>query len=175
MFYDILWWLMAIYDVLWPFMSKEQSDGNCHIMSQLVVKCSNLSRRLSQIVVTFVSAVPFPLSFFGFAESSQRHNLLLARLILGQALFGVSQKGSRERCLLFLFFFWKWNGRNGKKTEEKGKKTEKIGTRKNSQKGKKGKQKKTEENGRKRKKTEAAPFRRPLLRNPWFQFACLRP
>ena len=55
-----------------------------------------------------------------------------------------SKKGSRERCLPVFFFFWKWNGKNGrkrKKTEENGKKTRK-------------KQKKTEENWRKLKKTE---------------------
>ena len=41
------------YDDLWRFMTfyvMEQRDGNCHKMSQVVVKCRKLSWRLSQIV-----------------------------------------------------------------------------------------------------------------------------
>ena len=44
-------------------MSMEQSDGNCHEMSQLVVKCCKVSWRLSLIVVTFVFR-----SFWVFAK-----------------------------------------------------------------------------------------------------------
>ena len=58
---------------------------------------------------------------------------------------GVSQQGSRERCLPVSFFFLKMKRKQKrKKTERNGKKTEENGK----------KWKKTEENGKKRKKTE---------------------
>ena len=46
----------------------EQRDGNCHKMSQVVVKCRKLSWRLPQIVVTFFFS--FPPSPFGFRRCS---------------------------------------------------------------------------------------------------------
>ena len=52
------------------------------------------------------------------------------------------------------------NGKKRNKTEENGKKRKENGKKTGK------KRKKTEENGRKRKKSEATPFRRPLLRNP---------
>ena len=78
---------------------------------------------------------------------------------------GVSQKGSRERCLPG-FFFMKW-----KKTERKGrkrKKRKKSEPRKNSQKGKKWKWKNKEETGRKRKKlgSDTVPATPLNLQNP---------
>ena len=83
--------------------------------------------------------------------------------------FGVSLKGSRERCLPV--FFWKLNGRNGKK----GRKREKKGKNRNpkrqkmeTEKKKRKNTEKKEENGRKRKKSEATPFQRPPVRNPDF-------
>ena len=76
MFYEILWPLMTTDDVLWRFMSKKQSDGNCHKMSQNVVKCRRLSWRLSQIVVTFYFCRSLPAVPFGF----RRFNLSLPGL-----------------------------------------------------------------------------------------------
>ena len=84
------------------------------------------------------------------------------------AILGVSQKGSRERCLPA--FFWKSNGKKRKKTEKKRKKTER-------KQGKEGK------NGRKRKKTgkkekigsdtiPATPFAKP--RNTWLERTSVR-
>ena len=96
-------------------------------------------------------------------------------------LIEVSQKGSRERCLpVFSENETDKNEENGRKRKENGKKTERNGrkrkkTEENGQKTREKrkkteengrKRKKTEENGRKRKKSEATPFRRPLLRNP---------
>ena len=83
------------------------------------------------------------------------------------ALLGVSQKGSRERCLPVFFLKMKRkkteeNGKNGRKrkkrkepekTEENGKNGKKNGkNRKNSKNGKK--RKETERNGKRRKRKE---------------------
>ena len=46
----------------------EQRDGNCHKMSQVVVKCRKLSWRLSQIVVTFFFPSPSRRPLLVFAE-----------------------------------------------------------------------------------------------------------
>ena len=54
---------------LWRFMPMEQRDGNCHKMSQIVLKCHELSWRLSQIVVTYFVPSPSRRPLLVFAES----------------------------------------------------------------------------------------------------------
>ena len=71
---------------------------------------------------------------------------------------GVSQKGSRERCLLFFFFF---SENEMEKTEENGKKTEENGK----------KRKKTEENGKNQKRHRSGdPFcETPIFRREFLE------
>ena len=106
--------------------------------------------------------------------------MILNRVLLGHLIWGtrycepqtvgVSQKGSRERCLPFFFSEnetekTRKKGKNGQK-RKKGRKQKK--TEETEENGRKRKQGKQERNGRKRKKmekSEATPFRRPLLRN----------
>ena len=98
-----------MYDVLWRFMSKEQRDGNCHKMSQVVGKCRKLSWRLSQIVVTFFFPSPSRRPLLVFAEFQSRlENFNLDRRFQSRSKFsiprcfysrgppGVTEKGSIE-------------------------------------------------------------------------------
>ena len=71
--------------------------------------------------------------------------------------FGVSHKGSHERCLPF----WKWNGKSGRKLKQKKKQGRTpLPPQKREQNGKK-----TEET-EKIKAGSETPFRQPLFRNP---------
>ena len=75
----------------------EQRDGNCHKMSQTVVKCRKLSWRLSQIVVTFFFPVPFPPSPFGFRRSNK--HIMHVSFLLGW----YARQWDNERCIS-----WTW-------------------------------------------------------------------
>ena len=72
---------MTIYDVLWRFMSREQRDGNCHKMSQIVVKWRKLSWRLSQIVVTFFFPSPSRRPLLAFTDLRQTRWVLQKNLV----------------------------------------------------------------------------------------------
>ena len=50
----------------------EESDGNCHKMSQIVVTCRKLSWRLSQLVVTFFSPSPSRRPLLDCADSRSK-------------------------------------------------------------------------------------------------------
>ena len=68
-----------IWRILWQsmtFMSMEQRDGNCHKISQVVVKCRKLLWCLSQIVVTFF--LPSPSSRRPLLVRKPRHASVLS-------------------------------------------------------------------------------------------------